>query len=156
CPRWSTGLSGEPPEGTALQDVPTATGSTGVHSQSRRQAASSGHPDDQRSRGADGDTADSGTDLRGGLSGLFVRISSGKIGPPGAGGDSGVPERGPPGSVRRRLAGLLRHDSTRSTDGGIADADYGPLGPASDPNVAGSSDRRTAGRRPTEGEPLET
>ena len=45
--------------------------------------------------------ADPGADLRGGLSGLLVRVPAGEIGPPGAGGDREQPGRRVHGGVRR-------------------------------------------------------
>ena|GEM_PF-1850313 len=47
-----------------------------------------GHPDDPRPGGADGHAVDPGADLGGGRPGLFVGVSTGALGAPGAGRDT--------------------------------------------------------------------
>src|SRR5204862_6897189 len=91
---------------------------------------------------------DFGADLRGGLPGLFLRISPWTLGPSGARRDSREPGRGLSGGVRRRPARILRFDSARQADGVSANADRGSVGLETDPNVAGSAGGRSAQRGP--------
>jgi len=54
--------------------VPTAVGAKAVHSEGRREAATTGDTDGARPGGADGDKAGHRADLRSGLSGVELRI----------------------------------------------------------------------------------
>src|SRR6266511_3845429 len=152
--RWrGRSVGGPDPAGAEGQDLPPASRTPGVHPESQRQAAATGDSDGSGPGGPDGDAADLGADLRGGLPGVLVWIPSWAVGPPGAGGDSAELAGWPHGGVRRGPARLFRLDSPRQADGLPEHADRGPQRAAPDSDVAAGAERRDRRGWQAEGEP---
>ena len=137
---------------TAYQDLSAATGQAGLHPQAGRADATVGHSDGQGPGGPDGGAVDAGTDLRGGLPGLFVRVPTGKIGPPGGGRD---PRSTWPRACREVYDADLKayfdtipHEKLMQVP---ADADHRPFGAEADPDVAEGADRGDGTNGPDDG-----
>src|ERR1019366_9471346 len=107
------GRAGGPARGTVLEDVPARSGAAGVHTETGRRRATARHSDDPGSGGPDRRQARTGTDLRGGLRGQCLRLSSRAWGGGRSQGRApaclpGLHRRG-----RRRFIPLLLFDSAR-------------------------------------------
>src|ERR1700730_3594755 len=67
-------VPGATARGPSHEELSTTGGAAGVHPEGEWEAEAAGDSDDPRQGGADGRAVDSGTDLRIGFPGLFVRI----------------------------------------------------------------------------------
>ena len=129
--------------GTGLEDVPARSGAAGDDPEAGWRRATARHSNDPGSGGPSRRQARAGTDLRGGLRGQCLRLSSRTRGGGRSQGSApaclpGLHRRG-----RRRLVSLLRFNSTRRTPEVSSSSHRGPARAAADQAVAESADRGT-------------